>query len=56
MKETIENNDQGSQDGNPNSNSNTGGGIGTNGIAFNLGGRTVSNLKNLFTKARFKEQ
>ena len=43
--ETIENNDQGSQDGNPNANSNTGGGIGTNGIAFNLGGRTVSELK-----------
>ena len=45
VKETIENGDQGSEDGNPNSNSNTGGGIGTNGIAFNLGGRTVSELK-----------
>ena len=43
--ETIGNNDQGSKGGNPNTNSNTGGGIGTNGIAFNLGGRTVSELK-----------
>jgi len=43
--ETIGNNDQGSEDDSPNANANTGGGIGTNGIAFNLGGRTVAELK-----------
>lgn len=43
--ETIENGDQGREDGDPNASAHTGGGIGTNGIAFNLGGRTVSKLK-----------
>ena len=43
--ETIIKRDQGSQDGDPNASAQTGGGIGTNGIAFNLGGRTVSELK-----------
>ena len=42
---TIGNGDQGNEDGNPNTSSNTGGGIGTNGVAFNLGGRTVAKLK-----------
>jgi periplasmic protein TonB len=37
--------DQGSQDGDPNSNSYTGGGIGTNGIAYQLGGRTIAEIK-----------
>jgi outer membrane biosynthesis protein TonB len=37
--------DQGSQDGDPNSNAYTGGGIGTNGIAYKLGGRTVAEIK-----------
>ena len=43
--ETIRNGDQGSEDGDPNASAHTGGGSGTNGIAFNLGGRTVSELK-----------
>ena len=43
--ETIGNGDQGSEDGDPNVSSHTGGGTGTNGIAFNLGGRTVTELK-----------
>lgn len=33
--------DQGSQDGDPNSNAYTGGGIGTKGFSYQLGGRTV---------------
>ena len=37
--------DQGSQDSDPNSNTYTGGGIGTNGIAYQLGGRTVAEIK-----------
>lgn len=37
--------DQGDEEGDPNANSHTGGGIGTNGIAFNLGGRTIAELK-----------
>ena len=43
--ETIGNGDQGSEDGDPNASAHTGVGSGTNGIAFNLGGRTVSELK-----------
>ena len=37
--------DQGSQDGYPNSNAYTGGGTGTNGIAYQLGGRTIAEIK-----------
>lgn len=37
--------DQGSQDGDPNSNAYTGGGIGTNGVAYQLGGRTIAEIK-----------
>ena len=37
--------DQGSQDGGSNSNAYTGGGIGTNGIAYQLGGRTIAEIK-----------
>ncbi|MDC3104047.1 energy transducer TonB [Flavobacteriales bacterium] len=37
--------DQGSQDGDPNSNTYTFGGIGTNGIAYQLGGRTIAKIK-----------
>lgn len=37
--------DQGSQDGDPNSNAYTGGGIGKNGIAYQLGGRTIAVIK-----------
>ena len=37
--------DQGSQDGDQNSNAYTGGGIGTNGIAYQLGGRTIAEIK-----------
>jgi hypothetical protein len=37
--------DQGSQDVDPNSNAYTGGGVGTNGIAYKLGGRTVAEIK-----------
>jgi len=37
--------DQGSQDGDPNSNAYTFGGIGTNGIAYQLGGRTIAKIK-----------
>ena len=37
--------DQGSQDGDLNSNAYTGGGIGTNGIAYQLGGRTIAEIK-----------
>jgi len=33
------------EDGDPNASTHSGGGIGTNGIAFNLGGRTVAELK-----------
>lgn len=36
---------QGSEDGNPDANSYTGGGNGYDGIAFNLGGRTISEVK-----------
>lgn len=43
--ETGGDSDQGSEDGDPNASVHSGGGIGTNGIAFNLGGRTVSELK-----------
>tara|TARA_B100001115_G_C15836154_1_gene418141 strand:- start:1326 stop:2096 length:771 start_codon:yes stop_codon:yes gene_type:complete len=43
--ETIGNGDQGSEDGDPNASIHNRGGIGTNGIAFNLGGRTVVELK-----------
>ena len=43
--EKIGNGDQGSEDGDPNASAHSGGGIGTNGIAFNLGGRTVAELK-----------
>ena len=37
--------DQGSQDGDPNSNAYTGGGTGTKGIAYQLGGRTIAEIK-----------
>ena len=37
--------DQGDEEGDPNASAHTGGGIGTNGIAFNLGGRTIVELK-----------
>ena len=37
--------DQGSQDGGSNSNAYTGGGIGTNGIAYQLGSRTIAEIK-----------
>lgn len=37
--------DQGDELGDPNASAHTGGGIGTNGIAFNLGGRTIAELK-----------
>lgn len=37
--------DQGSEDGDPVSSSYTGGGKGTNGIAYQLGGRTVAKIK-----------
>ena len=37
--------DQGSQDGDPNSNAYTGGGIGKNGIAYQLGGRNIAEIK-----------
>jgi TonB family protein len=37
--------DQGSEEGDPNSNAYNGGGIGTNGIAYQLGGRTVAEIK-----------
>ena len=37
--------DQGSQDGDPNSNAYTGGGIGINGVAYQLGGRTIAEIK-----------
>ena len=43
--ETIGNGDQGSEDGDSNASAHTGGGIGSNGIVFNLGGRTVAELK-----------
>ena len=43
--ETIGNGDKGSEDGDPNASAHTGGGNGTNGIAFKLGGRTVAELK-----------
>ena len=37
--------DQGSEDGDPNSNTYNGGGIGANGIAYQLGGRTIAEIK-----------
>ena len=43
--ETIGNGDQGSENGDSNVKGHTGGGIGSNGIVFNLGGRTVAELK-----------
>ena len=43
--ERIGNGDQGSENGDPNADTHIGGGSGTNGIAFNLGGRTVAELK-----------
>ena len=43
--EKIGNGDQGNEDGDPNSNLQTGGGIGTNGVTFDLGGRIVKELK-----------
>lgn len=43
--ETAGNGDQGDPDGDPNASSYTGGGVGTDGIAFKLGGRTISELK-----------
>ena len=43
--EKIGNGDQGSKDGDPKTRSQIGVGIGTKGIAFNLGGRTVAELK-----------
>lgn len=36
--------DQGKEDGNPNSNAFSGGGIGTNGISYQLGGRTIAQI------------
>ena len=42
---TIVNGDTGSKDGDPNITANSGGGIDTSGIAFNLNGRTVVILK-----------
>lgn len=43
--ETIGNGDLGNVDGDPNASGQTGGGIGTNGITFDLGGRLVNELK-----------
>lgn len=43
--ETGGDGDQGSEDGDPSASAHAGGGIGTNGIAFNLGERTVAELK-----------
>lgn len=43
--ETGGDGDKGNEDGDPNASTHSGGGIGTNGIAFNLGGRTVAELK-----------
>ena len=37
--------DKGNQDGDPNSNAYTGSSIGTNGIAYQLGGRTIAEIK-----------
>ena len=42
---TNSNGDQGREDGDPNTSSHIGTGTGTNGITFNLGGRTISELK-----------
>ncbi|MEK9531168.1 MAG: energy transducer TonB, partial [Flavobacteriaceae bacterium] len=36
--------DQGSEEGDPNSNAYEGGGVGTNGVAYKLGGRTIENI------------
>ena len=38
------NGDQGSEDGDPNANALSGGGIGTNGISYELGGRTIAQI------------
>ncbi len=38
------NGDQGSEDGDPKSNAYVGGGIGTNGVAYKLGGRTIEKI------------
>jgi len=46
------NGNQGSENGNPNANSYTGGGNGSNGIAFNLGGRTISDVKKPIYKSQ----
>ena len=44
--------DQGREDGDPNAKAYSGGGIGTNGIAFSLGGRVVSELKKPIYKSQ----
>ena len=44
--------DQGSQDGDPNTNIHTVSGVGSNGITFNLGGRTISELKKPIYKSQ----
>ena len=36
--------DQGSEEGDPKSNAYVGGGVGTNGVAYKLGGRTIENI------------
>ena len=51
-EETIVNGDQGSEDGDSNVSTRNEGGIGTNGITFNLGGRTVSELKKPIYKSQ----
>lgn len=50
--ETIGNGDQGNEDGDPNANVQTGGGIGRNGITFDLGGRLVNELKKPIYKSQ----
>lgn len=49
---TDEEGDQGREDGDPNAKAYSGGGIGTNGIAFSLGGRVVSELKKPIYKSQ----
>ena len=52
--ETIVNGDKGSKDGDPNITANSGGGIDTSGIAFNLNGRTVAILKKPIYKSQIQ--
>ena len=51
---TIGNSDQGSEDGDLNADTHNGAGIGFNGIAFNLGGRTVAELKKPIYKSQIQ--